>query len=114
MPVMGVARFERFFRSAASLNVDTDDLNRYSDFVNQKVYDLLIMAQATAQANGRGMIETFDLPLPKGCKRASTSSGSSTSRSSCSPYSTGLPTCHNSICSTATSCGIGSPRSSVG
>jgi hypothetical protein len=70
MPVMGVARFERFFRAAASLTVDKDDLKRYSDFVNQKVYDLLIMAQATARANGRGMIETFDLPITKGLQES--------------------------------------------
>ena len=30
--VMSVARFERFFRLAASLNVDKQDLKRYSDF----------------------------------------------------------------------------------
>src|ERR671916_673161 len=28
MPVMGVARFERFFRTAAGLDVDKDDLRR--------------------------------------------------------------------------------------
>lgn len=35
MPVMSVAEFERFFRAAASLDVDKNDLKRYSDFVNQ-------------------------------------------------------------------------------
>jgi hypothetical protein len=39
--VMSVAKFERFFRIAAGLNVDKQDLKRYSDFINQKVYDLL-------------------------------------------------------------------------
>ena len=63
---MGVARFERFFRRAASLDVDKTDLKRYSDFVNQKVYDLLVRSEATARANGRRTIEPFDLPITRG------------------------------------------------
>jgi thioredoxin reductase (NADPH) len=39
--VMSVAKFERFLRIAAWLNVDKQDLKRYSDFINRKVYDLL-------------------------------------------------------------------------
>src|ERR1700736_5787476 len=64
--VMSVAKFERFFRIAAGLDVDKQDLKRYSDFINQKIYDLLIRAQATAKANGRVFIEPFDLPITKG------------------------------------------------
>jgi Domain of unknown function (DUF1931) len=70
MPVMGVARFERFFRAAASLDVDKADLKRYSDFVDQKVYDLLIMAQATAKANARDVVEPYDLPITKGLQQS--------------------------------------------
>lgn len=62
----GVTRFERFFRVAAGLDVDKSDLKRYSDFVNQKIYDLLIRAQAVSAANGRDIIEPFDLPITKG------------------------------------------------
>lgn len=40
MPVMNVAKFERFFRLAASLDVDKGDLRRYNDFLDQKIYDL--------------------------------------------------------------------------
>ena len=68
--VMSVARFERFFRIAAGLNVDKQDLKRYSDFINQKVYDLLLRAEATAKANGRGIIEPFDLPITKGLQES--------------------------------------------
>jgi hypothetical protein len=64
--VMGVTKFERFFRIAASLDVDKQDLKRYSDFINQKLYDLLLRAQAAAKANGRAMLEPFDLPITKG------------------------------------------------
>jgi hypothetical protein len=66
MPVMGVARFERFFRLAAGLDVDKDDLKRYGDFVDQKLYDLLLVGQAAAKANGRDVVQPSDLPITKG------------------------------------------------
>jgi hypothetical protein len=64
--VMGVARYERFFRLAAGLDVDKQDLKRYSDFINHKIYDLLLRSVAAAKANGRDIIEPFDLPITKG------------------------------------------------
>lgn len=66
MPLVAVSRFERFFRLAAGLDVDKADLKRYSDFVNQKVRDLLIRGEAAARANGRDVIQPFDLPITKG------------------------------------------------
>lgn len=62
MPVMNVASFERFFRVAAGLNVDKEDLRRYSDFARRKLYDLLLRAQA--------IIEPFDLPITKGLQES--------------------------------------------
>jgi hypothetical protein len=67
---MSVAKFQRLFRIAAGLNVDKQDLKRYSDFINQKVYDLLLRAQAAAKANGRLVIEPFDLPITKGLQES--------------------------------------------
>jgi hypothetical protein len=67
---MSVAKFERFFRVAASLDIDKGDLKRYSDFVNQKIYDLLMRGQATAKANSRDIIEPFDLPISKGLQES--------------------------------------------
>jgi Domain of unknown function (DUF1931) len=64
--VMGVARFERFFRLAAGLDIDKQDLKRYSDFINHMIYDLLLRGVAAAKANGRDIIEPFDLPITKG------------------------------------------------
>jgi hypothetical protein len=64
--VMSVAKFERFFRIAAGLDVDKQDLKRYSDFINHKIYDLLLRAEAIAKANGRVIIEPIDLPITKG------------------------------------------------
>ena len=66
MSLMGIAKFERFFRLAASLDVDKADLKRYGDFVNGKIYDLLLRGQAAAKANDRVTIEPFDLPITKG------------------------------------------------
>jgi hypothetical protein len=70
MAVMGVSRFERFFRAAANLDVDKNDLKRYSDFVDQKLYDLLIIGQAKAEANGRDIVEPWDLPITKGLQES--------------------------------------------
>jgi hypothetical protein len=66
MHLMGVAKFERFFRKAAGLDVDKQDLKRYSDFINQTLYRLLLRGEATAKANGRDIIQPFDLPITKG------------------------------------------------
>jgi hypothetical protein len=67
---MSVAKFERFFRIAAGLDVDKQDLKHYSDFINQKLYDLLLRAEAAAMANGRVIIEPFDLPITKGLQES--------------------------------------------
>lgn len=70
MTVMGVHRFERFFRTAASLDVDKDDLKRYSDFVSDKLHDLLVIGQGTAKANGRDILQPRDLPITKGLQQS--------------------------------------------
>src|SRR4051794_13459031 len=69
MHVTSVARFERFFRAAAGLDIDKADLKRYTDFVNDKIYDLLLSAQATAKANMRDVIQPHDLPLTLGLRK---------------------------------------------
>jgi hypothetical protein len=67
---ISVAKFERFFRETASLDVDKDDLKRYDDFINEKVYDLLVRGQANAKANLRDVIEPQDLPITKGLQES--------------------------------------------
>jgi hypothetical protein len=64
--VMNVAKFERLFRLAAGLDVDKQDVKRYSDFINRKVHDLLQQAQIATKANDRDIIEPYDLPITKG------------------------------------------------
>ncbi|HEY4440449.1 MAG TPA: DUF1931 family protein [Candidatus Elarobacter sp.] len=66
MAVIDVAKFEHFFRVAASLDVDREDVRRYEEFVNEKIADFLIRAQAIARANVRDLIEPQDLPVTKG------------------------------------------------
>jgi hypothetical protein len=82
MALMGIAKFERFFRVAAGLDVDKSDLKRYNDFVNGKIYDLLLRRQAAAKANGRVISSPSIRRSPRGCRSRSTRSGTSTSRSS--------------------------------
>jgi hypothetical protein len=70
MPVMGSTKFERFFRAAGGITVDRDDIKRYLDFVNDTLYDLLLIGQATAKANARDIIEPWDLPVTKGLRES--------------------------------------------
>ncbi len=67
-PVMAVSRFERLFRRAAGIDVDKMDLRRYSDFVNRKLHDLLVVGEEAARLNGRKAIEPFHLPITKGLR----------------------------------------------
>jgi hypothetical protein len=67
---MGFAKFERLFRAAGGVDVDRDDVKRYLDFVNDAIYDLLLMGQATAKANARDILEPWDLPITKGLQES--------------------------------------------
>lgn len=66
MHVMSIAKFERFFRTTAGLDIDKQDLKRFSDFINRKLYDLLSRGEAIARANGHDRIELIDIPITKG------------------------------------------------
>jgi hypothetical protein len=65
-----VARFQRLFRVAAGVDVDKDDLKRYEEFIDHKVYDLLLIGQAHAKSNGRDIIHPPDLPVTKGLQES--------------------------------------------
>lgn len=64
--VEGTHQIEHFFRVAAGLDVDKEDIKRYYEFVEEKMRDLLLMAQRCAKANDRIRVEPRDLPLTKG------------------------------------------------
>jgi uncharacterized protein DUF1931 len=65
-----VARFQRLFRAAAGVDVDKNDLKRYDDFIDRKIYDLLLIGQAHAKANARDVIQSSDLPVTKGLQES--------------------------------------------
>jgi hypothetical protein len=68
--IMAVSRFERLFRRAAGLDVDKNDLRRLTEFLDQKLYDLLLVSQAAAKSNARDVIRPWDLPLTKGLQES--------------------------------------------
>ena len=68
--VQGTHQIERFFRAAAEIDVDKEDIKRFYEFVDQKVADLLLMAQHTAKSNERVAVETRDLPITKGLQES--------------------------------------------
>jgi Domain of unknown function (DUF1931) len=63
---MAVPKFERFFRVAAGIDVDKSDLRRYSDFVFNQIYEMLLIGQARAKSNGRDILQPWDLSITKG------------------------------------------------
>jgi Domain of unknown function (DUF1931) len=68
--VQGTHQIERFFRVAGSLDVDKADIKRYYDFVDRKLEDLLLVSQAAASANGRDIVQPWDLPITKGLQES--------------------------------------------
>jgi hypothetical protein len=65
-----VARFQRLFRAAAGVDIDKNDLKRHDDFIDRKIYDLLLIGQAHAKANARDVIQSSDLPVTKGLQES--------------------------------------------
>jgi histone H3/H4 len=70
MVVTGVTPFERFFREAADLDVDKNDVKRFEDFVREQIADLLTIAEARAKSNDRDVIDSRDLPITKGLQES--------------------------------------------
>src|SRR3984893_11746554 len=63
---MGIPLFERFFRSAAGIKGDKNDLKRLRDFVDEEIDSIAIAGRDTAKWNGRDVIVPQDLPITKG------------------------------------------------
>jgi hypothetical protein len=61
-----VAKFERFFRVAAALDIDKKDIKRFEGFLNAKMRDLVVRAEAVAKANARDIIMPYDVPITSG------------------------------------------------
>jgi hypothetical protein len=67
--VMAVPRFQRLFHRAAGIDVDKMDLRLYNDFVNHKLYDLIVVGKEAARLNGQDAIEPFHLPITIGLQK---------------------------------------------
>jgi hypothetical protein len=66
LAVTSVSTWERFFRAAAGLNIDKNDIKRHQDFLDARLRSLVVRAEAVAKANGRDLIELWDLPITAG------------------------------------------------
>jgi len=66
MIVPGATHIEKLFREAAGLDLDKEDLARVRAFVDRIVYDMLVIAVGRAKANGRDIVQPWDLPIGKG------------------------------------------------
>jgi hypothetical protein len=62
----GIPVFERFFRSAAEIKVDKNDVRRLREFVDEQIDSVSIAGRDAAKWNGRDVIEPQDLPITKG------------------------------------------------
>jgi hypothetical protein len=62
----GIPEWERFFREAASIDVDKADVERFRTFVDEKVDDIAVAGRDAARWNGRDVIAPQDLPITKG------------------------------------------------
>jgi hypothetical protein len=58
--------FVRLFRSAASIDIDKNDVRRFLDFVDEQIDDLAIAGRNSAKWNGRDVLSPRDLPITKG------------------------------------------------
>lgn len=61
-----IHRLEKLFRRTADLDLDKSDFGRLETFVRRKVEDLVVRGEANARANGRVVVEPWDLPITKG------------------------------------------------
>ena len=68
--IIGIHKMEKFFREAASLNVDKSDLKRVSNLMSRKLNDILIVGVRNARYNGRDIVVESDLPLTKGFRES--------------------------------------------
>lgn len=61
----GIPVFERFFRSAAGIDIDKQDVRRYRQFVDSMIDELAVSGRNAAKWNGRDIIRPPDLPITK-------------------------------------------------
>ncbi len=70
MAVVGVHKIEKLFKEVSSLKLDKNKVKEISNLVDDKLYDLLVVAQENTKYNGRDVIWLSDLPLTKAFKES--------------------------------------------
>ncbi len=70
MAVTGAHKIEALYKKAAGLRIDKSKVKAISDVVDQKLYDLLVVAEGNARYNGRDIIWMCDVPLTKAMKES--------------------------------------------
>ena len=69
MSVIGISKFESFFRKAGGLDIDKSDVRRIYDFTNEAIYRLLVVGMKNASLNGRDVLWYTDLPITEGLEK---------------------------------------------
>ncbi len=70
MAVIGVHKIEKLFKEAVSLRLDKSKVKEISNIIDDKLYDLLVVAQENTKYNGRDVIWFSDVPLTKAFKES--------------------------------------------
>ncbi len=70
MAVTGAHKIEELYKKAAGLRIDKSKVKQISDVVDQKLYDLLVVAEGNARYNNRDVIWMCDVPLTKAMKES--------------------------------------------
>ena len=68
--VMGRKQLQKLFRDAAGIQIDKSDIKRLSDFIGERLRDLLVLGQVSARVNGRDIIDYHDVPITAGLQQA--------------------------------------------
>ena len=68
--IFGANRLDELVRRMSALTLDSNDLDRLKEFVDEKVYDLLLVGVQNASYNNRDLIMERDLPLTRGLRES--------------------------------------------
>jgi len=68
--VFGANRLEELVWRVSEVELDKSDLERLSEFVDEKLYDLLLVGVQHASYNDRDVIMEPDLPLTRGLRES--------------------------------------------
>ncbi len=69
MSLIGVTKFESYFRKVGGLNLDKNDIKRIYDFTNDVIYRLLKVGMKNAELNARDVLWYSDLPITEGFEK---------------------------------------------